>query len=53
MAKKGMQRPDPGDPHGTEADEVMKRRIDPYVPEISGKAKTGKKKAGSAFKRQP
>jgi hypothetical protein len=53
MAKKGMRRPDPGQPHGTEADMVMKRRIDPRVPEIAGKAKSGKEKAGSAHKRQP
>jgi len=46
MAKAGMRRPDPGDPHGTESDQTMKRRIDPRVPEIQGKAKTGGEKAG-------
>jgi hypothetical protein len=45
MAKAGMRRPDPGDPHGTESDQTMKRRIDPHVPEIQGKAKNGKMKA--------
>ena len=39
MAKAGMRRPDPGDPHGTESDRTVKRRIDPHVPEIEGKAK--------------
>ena len=47
MAKAGMRRPDPGDPHGTESDQTMKRRIDPRVPEIQGKAKSGKVKASS------
>jgi|AGTN01.2.fsa_nt_gi hypothetical protein len=41
MAKAGMRRPDPGDPHGTESDQTMRHRNDPRVPEIQGKAKTG------------
>ena len=45
MAKAGMRRPDPGDPHGTESEQIMKRRVDPHVPEIQGKAKSGKAKA--------
>ena len=48
MAKAGMRRPDPGDPHGTESNTKMERtknRQGP-VPEIQGKAKTGNKKAG-------
>lgn len=47
MAKAGMRRPDPSDPHGTESNKKMKRErneVDP-VPEIQGKAKTGNKKA--------
>ena len=53
MAKAGMRRPDPGDPHGTESDQTIKRRIDPRVPELEGKAKTGNTKAGQPKKRQP
>ena len=53
MAKKGMRRPDPGDPHGTESDQTMRRREDPRVPEIAGKAKTGNAKVGAAHKRRP
>lgn len=49
MAKAGMRRPDPSDPHnhGTENHQKMnipKNSMDP-VPEIQGKAKTGNKKA--------
>ena len=47
MAKAGMRRPDPKDPHGTESNKKMndpKNDVQP-VPEIQGKAKTGKKKA--------
>ena len=47
MAKAGMRRPDPSDPHGTESNKKMKMEInevDP-VPKIQGKAKTGNKKA--------
>ena len=53
MAKAGMRRPDPGDPHGTESDQTLKRRIDPRVPEIQGKAKTGKAKAGNIQDTRP
>ena len=53
MAKAGMMRPDPGAPHGTESDQTIKRRIDPRVPELEGKAKTGKTKAGQPKKRRP
>lgn len=47
MAKAGMRRPSPNEPHGTESN---KKTHDPKndlppVPEIQGKAKTGKKKA--------
>lgn len=48
MAKAGMRRPDPSEPHGTEGDQKQnfpKNDVAP-VPEIHGKAKTGGKKAG-------
>jgi hypothetical protein len=47
MAKAGMRRPDPEEPHGTEGTigiRVEKNEAEP-VPEIQGKAKTGNKKA--------
>lgn len=49
MAKAGMRRPDPGDrkAHGTEHTQKQnfhKNTVHP-VPEIQGKAKTGKKRA--------
>lgn len=43
MAKKGMRRPSPSDPHGTESNKKQKfpkNDVKP-VPEIQGKAKTG------------
>lgn len=43
MAKKGMRRPDPSQPHGTESNKKQKfpkNDVNP-VPEIQGKAKTG------------
>ena len=48
MAKKGMRRPDPSDPHGTESNkkQKVKRNKQPPVPEIQGKARTGSEKAG-------
>ncbi len=48
MAKAGMRRPDPSDPHGTESNHKQhfeKNDMEP-VPEIQGKAKNGNKKAG-------
>lgn len=48
MAKAGMRRPDPKEPHGTESNHKMhiqKNEAGP-VPEIQGKAKTGNAKAG-------
>ncbi|MEA4973037.1 MAG: hypothetical protein VB119_07610 [Candidatus Metalachnospira sp.] len=48
MAKAGMRRPDPEEPHGTESNrknKFSKNDTEP-VPEIQGKAKTGKEKAG-------
>ncbi len=48
MAKKGMRRPDPKEPHGTESNKklhIQKNDVPP-VPEIQGKEKTGKRDAG-------
>lgn len=47
MAKAGMRRPDPSDPHGTESNhkQHFKKNEVPPVPEIQGPAKTGNKKA--------
>lgn len=47
MAKAGMRRPDPKDPHGTESNRIAhfpKNEQQP-VPEIQGKAKAGHEKA--------
>ena len=47
MAKAGMRRPNPSEPHGTESNHKPKfEKNSPTVPEIQGKAKTGNKKAG-------
>lgn len=48
MAKAGMKRPNVEEPHGTESNKknkFPKNDVEP-VPEIQGKAKSGKKKAG-------
>jgi len=47
LAKAGMRRPDPREPHGTEGHQKMRipKNIVEPVPEIQGKAKSGKKKA--------
>lgn len=50
MAKAGMRRPDPSDPHGTESNKkphFPKNEVKP-VPELQGKAKTGKRRPGPA-----
>ncbi|MFV0496766.1 MAG: hypothetical protein ACK5L0_01150 [Candidatus Fimivivens sp.] len=47
MAKSGMKRPDPKQPHGTESNHNQsfpKNEVAP-VPELQGKAKGSKKKA--------
>ena len=47
MAKAGMRRPDPKEPHGTESNRKThfpKNDVVP-VPELQGKAKSGKEKA--------
>lgn len=48
MAKAGMRRPDPGQPHGTENHPGLHRQKNEAgpVPEIQGKAKNGNAKAG-------
>ena len=47
MAKAGMRRPDPKEPHGTESNRIthFPKNSEPPVNEIQGKAKSGKKKA--------
>ena len=47
MAKAGMRRPDPSDPHGTESNKKMKKdkNIVKPVTEIQGRLKAGNKKA--------
>lgn len=47
MAKAGMRRPSPTEPHGTESNKKTKisKNDVPPVPEIQGKAKKGHKKA--------
>jgi len=47
MAKAGMRRPDPKEPHGTESNKKQRfpKNEVPPVPELQGKAKSGKKKA--------
>jgi len=47
MAKAGMRRPDPRDPHGTQTNHKnhFSKNDTPPVPEIQGKAKSGDKKA--------
>jgi hypothetical protein len=47
MAKAGMRRPDPSEPHGTEGRQkqnFQRNEVRP-VPEMQGKIKTGKTKA--------
>lgn len=49
MAKAGMRRPSPKDPHGTESNRklnIPKNDAEP-VPEIQGKAKNSHKKANA------
>jgi len=47
MAKAGMRRPSPKEPHGTESNRkthIPKNDVPP-VPELQGKQKSGKEKA--------
>lgn len=49
MAKAGMRRPDPSDPHGTESNRKLnsdRNDLEP-VPEIQGKSKSNKQKSNS------
>lgn len=47
MAKAGMRRPDPKEPHGTQSNKKshFPKNDVPPVPEIQGKAKMTKEKA--------
>lgn len=47
MAKAGMRRPDPSDPHGTESNRKthFPKNTEPPVPELQGKARSTKAKA--------
>ncbi|WP_193708231.1 hypothetical protein [Alkalibaculum sporogenes] len=47
MAKAGMRRPGPSEPHGTEHNKKLhqKKNKQKPVPEIQGKAKAGNEKA--------
>ena len=47
MAKAGMRRPDPKDPHGTESNHKSRfpKNSVPPVPELQGKAKLSGEKA--------
>lgn len=47
MAKAGMRRPDPSEPHGTEGHPGIKKKknTERPVPEIQGKAKAGHESA--------
>lgn len=51
MAKKGMRRPDPSEPHGTQSNHKTHYEKNPAqsVQEIQGKAKTGNAKAGKIY----
>ena len=50
MAKAGMRRPSPSEPHGTESNKKThyKKNDESPVQEIQGKAKAGHKKANPA-----
>jgi hypothetical protein len=55
MAKAGMRRPDPSEPHGTESNkrQNFSRNEQTPVPEIQGRAKAGNAKAGNPRRQQP
>ncbi len=52
MAKAGMRRPDPSEPHGTQSNhkQHFEKNEQLPVPEIQGKAKTGGRNADKNFK---
>ena len=55
MAKAGMRRPDPSEPHGTESNKKQHydKNEQAPVPELQGKAKSGHKKATYKRNQQP
>ena len=55
MAKAGMRRPDPRDPHGMESNHKphFPKNDAPPVPELSGKVKTGKRSAKAVPPQRP
>lgn len=55
MAKAGMRRPDPRDPHGTESNHKphFPKNDAPPVPELSGKVKSGKRSAKAVPPERP
>lgn len=52
MAKAGMRRPDPSQPHGTQSNKKQhfKKNLQEPVPEIQGRAKYGHEKANPTDK---
>ena len=55
MAKAGMRRPDPSEPHGTESNkrQHFSKNDQPPVPELQGHEQTGNAKAGNSRKQHP
>lgn len=55
MAKAGMRRPDPSEPHGTESNkrQHFSKNDQAPVPELQGHEKTGNAKAGNSRKQHP
>ncbi len=55
MAKAGMRRPDPKDPHGTQSNhkQHFPKNDVPPVPEIQGKAKMTKQRANPILQAHP
>ena len=55
MAKAGMRRPDPSEPHGTESNkrQHFSKNDQSPVPELQGHEKTGNAKAGNSRKMRP
>ena len=51
MAKAGMRRPDPSEPHGTESNKIphFTKNIELPVPGIQGNAKHKKRKVDTAY----
>ena len=55
VAKAGMRRPDPSEPHGTESNkrQHFSKNDQSPVPELQGHEKTGNAKAGNSLKLRP